>query len=156
MTESAPPLVVVVGGCGHVGLPLSLALGAAGLRTAAYDIDLTAVTQVQQGSMPFKEPGAEDLLRRLLPTGDFFATIEPAVLRTADTVIVVVGTPVDETLNPDPDSVPGAVRALAPFLHDGQLLILRSTVYPGVTKLVGAVGKIRTEPRRRVLPGAHR
>jgi UDP-N-acetyl-D-mannosaminuronic acid dehydrogenase len=48
----------------------------------------------------------------------------------------VIGTPVDEHLNPDPQVVPAAVEALAPHLRPGQLLVLRSTVYPGVTALV--------------------
>jgi UDP-N-acetyl-D-mannosaminuronic acid dehydrogenase len=51
-------------------------------------------------------------------------------------VIVVIGTPIDEHLNPDLNAVPGAIADIASSLHDGQLLVLRSTVYPGVTALV--------------------
>ena len=50
--------------------------------------------------------------------------------------MVVIGTPVDEHLNPDPHVVPSAVESLAPQLRPGQLLVLRSTVYPGVTAMV--------------------
>src|SRR4029077_463822 len=53
-----------------------------------------------------------------------------------DAVIIVIGTPVDEHLNPDPQAVPTAIEAIAPHLRDGQLLVLRSTLYPGVTALV--------------------
>ena len=49
----------------------------------------------------------------------------------------MIGTPVDEHLNPDPQAVPLAIESLAPHLVDGQLIVLRSTVYPGVTRLVG-------------------
>ncbi len=50
--------------------------------------------------------------------------------------MVVVGTPVDEHLNPDPHAVIAAIEAVADELVDGQLLVLRSTVFPGVTRLV--------------------
>lgn len=51
-------------------------------------------------------------------------------------MIVVIGTPVDEHLNPDPNAIPAALDACSVYFRDGQLLILRSTVYPGVTALV--------------------
>jgi UDP-N-acetyl-D-mannosaminuronic acid dehydrogenase len=51
-------------------------------------------------------------------------------------VVVVIGTPVDEHLNPDPVAVRRAIEDCSPFLADGQLLVLRSTVYPGVTESV--------------------
>jgi UDP-N-acetyl-D-mannosaminuronic acid dehydrogenase len=51
-------------------------------------------------------------------------------------VVVVIGTPVDEHLNPDPNAIPKALDACSQYFRDGQLLVLRSTVYPGVTALV--------------------
>jgi UDP-N-acetyl-D-mannosaminuronic acid dehydrogenase len=53
-----------------------------------------------------------------------------------DIVVVVIGTPIDEHLNPDPHAIPRALGPAAPYFRDGQLVILRSTVYPGVTRLV--------------------
>jgi UDP-N-acetyl-D-mannosaminuronic acid dehydrogenase len=50
--------------------------------------------------------------------------------------VVVIGTPVDEHLNPDQQAIPVALGGCAPHLRDGQLLVLRSTVFPGVTALV--------------------
>ena len=55
---------------------------------------------------------------------------------TAEHVVVVIGTPVDEHLNPDQAAIPKALSGCAPYLRDGQLLVLRSTVFPGVTALV--------------------
>jgi UDP-N-acetyl-D-mannosaminuronic acid dehydrogenase len=49
---------------------------------------------------------------------------------------VVIGTPVDSHLAPDPQAVPRAVEELADWFRPGQLLVLRSTVYPGVTAQV--------------------
>lgn len=128
--------VCVVGGCGHVGLPLALALARSGLSTVAFDIDDLAVTSVNSGQMPFEEPKAPKMLVEELASGRFRASIDKTEVAKADVVIVVIGTPVDEHLNPDPLAVPDAVDQLVDSLRDDQLLILRSTVYPGVTELV--------------------
>lgn len=128
--------VVVVGGCGHVGLPLALALARAGRPTVAYDLNATAVESVNGGVMPFDEPEAPTVLREVLDSGAFRASTDPGSVAAAGIVIVVIGTPVDEHLNPDTQAVADAVAALGPHLRDGQLLVLRSTVYPGVTALV--------------------
>jgi UDP-N-acetyl-D-mannosaminuronic acid dehydrogenase len=128
--------VVVVGGCGHVGLPLALVLADRGLRVTSYDIDQAAVEGVMAGRMPFEEAGAAPLLARCLADGRFDATSDPVVVSEAEVLVVVIGTPVDEHQNPDPDAVRRAVSLMADQLRDGQLLVLRSTVYPGVTRLV--------------------
>jgi UDP-N-acetyl-D-mannosaminuronic acid dehydrogenase len=64
------------------------------------------------------------------------ATMDPSDVARAANIVVVIGTPVDEHLDPRPTAVPDAIAALAPHLRDGQLLILRSTLYPGVTAMV--------------------
>ena len=128
--------VVVVGGCGRVGLPLGIALAQAGLRTTAFDINPAAVDVVNGATMPFDEPDADWRLEEVRESGMFDASTDPAVLSTAEHVIVVVGTPVDEHLNPDPQVVRDAIKGFAHHLRDGQVLILRSTVFPGVTRLV--------------------
>jgi UDP-N-acetyl-D-mannosaminuronic acid dehydrogenase len=135
----APVDVVVVGGCGHVGLPLAIAFADRGLRTVAFDLDPDAVESVRQGRMPFDEPDAPARLAKVLEEGLFTATTEAAAVGAAEHVVVVVGTPVDEHLNPDAQAVPRAVEQLEEHLRDGQLLVLRSTVYPGVTAMVEKV-----------------
>jgi UDP-N-acetyl-D-mannosaminuronic acid dehydrogenase len=130
------PKVAVVGGCGHVGLPLAMALADRGCDVTAYDINPSAVTLVNAGEMPFLEPGAPDVMARIVRSGLFRASSDPTVVTNAEILIVVVGTPVDEHLNPDAEAVPNTVAALKEYLRPGQLLILRSTVYPGVTRLV--------------------
>jgi UDP-N-acetyl-D-mannosaminuronic acid dehydrogenase len=128
--------VAVVGGCGHVGLPLALAFAERGLSVAAYDLDPGAVARVASGEMPFDEPGAPEALKRVLASSRLRVTTDPSVVSSAENVIVVIGTPVDEHLNPDPHVVPAAVETLSPHFRPGQLLVLRSTVYPGVTAMV--------------------
>jgi len=128
--------ICVVGGCGHVGLPLAMAFARTGISVVAFDINPVAVDLVNGKTMPFDEPEASAILSQIIDAGLFRASTDPAEVAQADAVIVVVGTPVDEHLNPDTQAVPDAVAALVPYLRDDQLLVLRSTVYPGVTRLV--------------------
>ncbi|MDX6358765.1 MAG: UDP-N-acetyl-D-mannosaminuronic acid dehydrogenase [Nocardioidaceae bacterium] len=124
---------VVVGGCGHVGLPLAIAFASRGLNVAVLDVDAAAVELVRSGELPFREDGAREPLRQALADGGLHVTMDVEVIGRSEAVVVVIGTPVDEHLNPDPRAV---TRALDPNLHlyrDGQLIVLRSTVYPGVT-----------------------
>src|SRR5207245_6961097 len=114
--------VTVVGGCGHVGLPLAIAFADRGLRSVAYDINAAAVERVNSGELPVREDGATEVLRRGLDEGRFFATSDAAAAGRADVVVVVIGTPVDQHLNPDPRAVPNALAEILPVLHDGQLL----------------------------------
>jgi UDP-N-acetyl-D-mannosaminuronic acid dehydrogenase len=127
--------VVVVGGCGHVGLPLGLAFADRGLQVTLFDTNRAAVDIVNGGGLPFDEPGAQVVLDRTVGTA-LTATTDPSTISDAEHIVIVIGTPVDEHLNPDPQAVPRAIEALAEHLRDGQLLVLRSTLYPGVTALV--------------------
>ena len=131
--------VVVVGGCGHVGLPLAIILASKKLKVIAFDTNTQAVATVNSGKMPFDEPGALEVLTEALRAKLFSASSDKTLVSTAEHVIVVIGTPVDEHLNPDPEVVPNVVAQLLDVLTDGQHLVLRSTVYPGVTKLVEKV-----------------
>ena len=128
--------VVVVGGCGHVGLPLGVALAEVGLNVALLDTSPEAVKTVNDGRAPFLEPGLAEALQHSRAAGKLVATCNPTCVGTADAVVIVIGTPVDEHLNPDPNAVVAAIGAIADRMRDGQLVVLRSTVDPGVTDLV--------------------
>jgi len=128
--------VVIVGGCGHVGLPLGIVLASKGrLQVHLLDVDQRKVDLVNSGVMPFMERGADELLRDVAGSS-LKATLDPACLSQADAVITVVGTPVDRHLNPTVGDVYRSIDALLGRMRDGTLLVLRSTVYPGVSKLV--------------------
>jgi UDP-N-acetyl-D-mannosaminuronic acid dehydrogenase len=118
---------VVVGGCGHVGLPLAIALASRGVAVAIYDVSEPAVAAVAAGTMPFYEPGAAALLRSALAAGSLTVTGDPAVISSAEHVVVTVdGRVVDSTVE---SQLPG----WAHYLVAGQLLVLRSTVPPSGT-----------------------
>jgi UDP-N-acetyl-D-mannosaminuronic acid dehydrogenase len=130
--------VCVVGGCGHVGLPLAITFAHRGLRVAVHDVNDRTVRQVREGRMPFLESGAEPLLRGVVGKSLHVAN-DPDLVSKARYVIVVVGTPVDEHLNPTFHAIRRFFAGLLPRLRDGQCLVLRSTVYPGTTEKVGAM-----------------
>jgi UDP-N-acetyl-D-mannosaminuronic acid dehydrogenase len=119
-----------------VGLPLGLALADSGLHVTLYDSNSFAVERVLSGTMPHLEPGAQEVLVRTLADGTLTASAKPSSVGESENLIVVIGTPVDEHLNPDPGAVVSALEDVAHELVDGQILILRSTVFPGVTKMV--------------------
>jgi UDP-N-acetyl-D-mannosaminuronic acid dehydrogenase len=126
--------VAVVGGCGHVGLPLAVAFASRGLKVVIQDINADAVATVNRGELPFREDGAQPLLNQALADDRLHVTTDVEVLGAAEVVVVVIGTPVDEHLNPDPRAVKQALQTSLPSFRDGQLIVLRSTVYPGVTR----------------------
>jgi UDP-N-acetyl-D-mannosaminuronic acid dehydrogenase len=127
--------VCVVGGCGHVGLPLAIAFAESGLRVSIYDIDSEAVKTVSAGIMPFREEGAAELLR-VHAGKKVCASTQPDAVAESRYVVVVIGTPVDEHLNPTFYAIRGFFNGLTPYLRDGQCIVLRSTVFPGTTSKV--------------------
>ena len=135
-STSADLDLVVLGGAGHVGLPLSLAFARAGLKVGIFDISQPALDRIAAGEMPFLEIGADELLKELMPTGRLILSVEADILARTMQVVVVIGTPVDEFLGPSMTVFERAVGQIAPHLRDGALVILRSTVYPGTTAYV--------------------
>jgi UDP-N-acetyl-D-mannosaminuronic acid dehydrogenase len=119
-----------------VGLPFAIAFADRGARVGIYDTSAEAVALVNAARLPFDEPGAAPVLERVVAEGRLLASTDPAIVGTAANVVVVIGTPVDEHLNPDQTAIPRALDVCSEYFRDGQLLVLRSTVYPGVTALV--------------------
>ncbi|HSS60980.1 MAG TPA: nucleotide sugar dehydrogenase [Candidatus Limnocylindrales bacterium] len=128
--------LVIVGGCGHVGLPLALSLADSGFRVGINDVDEIKIAQVKAGHVPFRETGADALLAKLLPTGRLELSPDPSMLQRTHTVILVIGTPIDEFMNPSVRIFERVLDELMPHLQNGSLVILRSTVFPGTTETV--------------------
>jgi UDP-N-acetyl-D-mannosaminuronic acid dehydrogenase len=125
--------LAMVGGCGHVGLPLGLAFARKGHQVDLLDTHAGHVADVNAGRMPFHEDDAGPLLSELVRSGRLKATTDAAVLEDAAAVIVTIGTPVDEYLDPSVVTFDRAVTELIARMRPGQLLVLRSTVFPGMT-----------------------
>jgi UDP-N-acetyl-D-mannosaminuronic acid dehydrogenase len=125
--------LAIVGGCGHVGLPLGLAFARKGYQVDLFDTSAERVAQVNAGRMPFHEDDAEELLKDTLARGLLKATTDTAALEDASAIIVTIGTPVDEYLDPSVCEFDRSLQKLVEQVRPGQLLVLRSTVFPGVT-----------------------
>jgi UDP-N-acetyl-D-mannosaminuronic acid dehydrogenase len=123
----------IVGGCGHVGLPLGIAFVEAGAHVTLMDTDDQRVRDVAERRMPFLERGADEALPRALATGRLRTTASLDMVAEHDHIIVTIGTPVDEFLDPKISIFDRGISAVLDRMRDGQMLILRSTVFPGVT-----------------------
>ena len=128
--------VCVVGGCGHVGLPLAITFADCGIRTAIYDINEKALTRVARGEMPFLERGAAPKLKKTLKNKKLLVSDDPRVISDSEHIIIIIGTPIDEFLNPRLQDIHRTLKELQKYLRGGQTIILRSTIYPGTTRLV--------------------
>ena len=123
-------------GIGRVGLPLALVFAEKGFFVYGVDIDKNKVLVVNSGKMPFIEEGADALLEKwrgksFVATTDFQYATE-----NSDTIVLTLGTPVDEHLNPIFSQIEAVIRNIIYNLHAGQLIILRSTVSPGTTEYI--------------------
>lgn len=127
--------ISIIGGCGHVGIPLGLALAHAGHYVNLVDINQAAVESINSGTLPFIEEGADEIMRQVLHK-NLYATLDRAVVKSSDVVFFVTGTPVDEHHNPKVHDVLNVINAYLEYLNSNTLVILRSTVYPGVIDIV--------------------
>ncbi len=130
------PRIAVLGGCGHVGLPLALTFASKGCDVTIVDVNAAAVAEVNAGRIGFMERGADALLTRHAGK-NLRATTEVSGVAGADAVVCVIGTPVDEHLNPQVGKLLVVAESLRPHLRRDQLFVLRSTVYPGATERLG-------------------
>jgi UDP-N-acetyl-D-mannosaminuronic acid dehydrogenase len=138
-TVAAAPLgtaqadITVVGGAGHVGVPLVLAFAEAGMTVNINDLNEETLATLRSGKLPFIEHGAGPLLIKALADNRLIFSSSPSAISRNGPVVITVGTPVDEFLNPVQKVVQDCIDALLPYVNDNQLLVLRSTVYPGTT-----------------------
>ena len=125
--------VCIIGGCGHVGLPLGIIFSNKGLNVSLYDTNSKSVDEINSGSMPFVEAGADKLLKKLI-NKNLHATTDMSVISNSKYIIVTIGTPIDEYLNPNFKLLEEVFSKFIPYLNDSQIIIIRSTVFPGSTE----------------------
>lgn len=128
--------VSILGGAGHVGLAMGLVLVDAGHRVTLIDQDRSKLETIRSGELPYAEPQGEELLAAGLDAGRIETDTDVAAVADADVVVVVVGTPIDEHNNPQMDNFLTLIDEVSDHLHDEQLVVLRSTIYPGTTAIV--------------------
>jgi UDP-N-acetyl-D-mannosaminuronic acid dehydrogenase len=126
--------ITVIGGAGHVGVPLVLAFADAGLRVNVNDLNRDGLEALKAGRLPFIEHGAEPVLAKALANQRLVFTHSPNLISNGGPVVITIGTPIDEFLNPIRKVVQSCIDSALPALKDGQLIVLRSTVFPGTTE----------------------
>jgi UDP-N-acetyl-D-mannosaminuronic acid dehydrogenase len=127
--------VCIVGGVGRVGLPLGISFAQSGKKVVLYDIDRKTMDIVLEGRMPFKEDGADEVLREVVGK-TLFVSDERDSISQSTYVVIVIGTPVDEHLNPKFKVFKDFFLDIMDLIGDDQHIVLRSTVYPGTTEKV--------------------
>ncbi len=124
--------VVVIGGCGRLGLRISLIAANKDHNVTAIDIDDERINEIKHGSLPFTEQGAEIYLEQALKSKSLKLNLEYDVIADAEIIIITIGTPVDSNLNPSLEPVAGAIFDISGYLKRNQLIIFRNTLSPAI------------------------
>ena len=124
---------VCVVGLGYVGLPTASLLANRGFRVHGVDVNPMVVEFITQGKAHISEPDLDVLVRAAVNSGNLTAGLEPM---SADVFIIAVPTPFQDNHVPDVSYVEAATRAIAPYIAEGNLIILESTSPVGTTEKV--------------------
>lgn len=131
MATQARKTVAVVG-LGYVGLPLAVRASERGYRVVGFDTNEEKIALLNQGKSPIEDRFLEENISRFR----FEATSDAKKLGTADVILICVPTPVDESFYPDLTPVISASELIAAHAKKGALVVLESTVNPGVSEEV--------------------
>lgn len=130
--ESREARVGIVG-LGYVGLPLAVEFAEAGFTVIGVDVTEEKVAMLNNGESYVGDIPSERLAP-LVKNGKFSASVDYGVLKDVDAVSICVPTPLRKTKDPDMSYVIKAVDSVTAVAHDGMLIILESTTYPGTTE----------------------
>jgi len=122
-------------GLGYVGLSLAVELARAGFTVRGIDVDLERVARLNRGQSYLVDV-ATDTLAPLVSSGRLTATTAFDEAGQADALIICVPTPLRKSKEPDISFIVASLESLVPHLHQGQLLVLESTTFPGTTEEV--------------------
>jgi UDP-N-acetyl-D-glucosamine dehydrogenase len=117
---------------GYVGLPLALLFSNERFRITGFDIAQSKVETLNAGGSYIVRISPEEIQEAR--KAGFRATADYSEIANMDAVIICVPTPLNEYHEPDLSYVTGTVQSIAPHVHDGQLIVLESTTYPGTTE----------------------
>jgi UDPglucose 6-dehydrogenase len=122
-------------GTGFVGVVTAAVLAKLGNTVVGLDIDEKKVASLREGHVPFFEPGLEELLQETQKAGQLtFTTDYPSAISGAEVIMIMVGTPTKADGSADLSYVQSAATALAPYLYEGAIVVIKSTVPPGTNK----------------------
>src|SRR3954451_15175593 len=131
--ESREARIGIVG-MGYVGLPLALLFSDERFRVTGFDISTDKVSTLNAGGSYIMRIRPEEITNA--HRSGFSATSHYSSIQDMDAVIICVPTPLNEYHEPDLSYITGTVNSIAPHIHDGQLIVLQTTTYPGTTEEV--------------------
>ncbi|MDP4164334.1 MAG: nucleotide sugar dehydrogenase [Bacillota bacterium] len=125
--------VIGVVGLGYVGLPLAVEKAKAGYKVIGFDVQESRVEQVNMGVNYIGDVVDQDLAD-MIKEGRLVATTDYAMIKEVDAVAICVPTPLDVYQQPDTSYVESSASQIAKYSHEGMLVVLESTTYPGTTE----------------------
>lgn len=129
---------ICVVGLGYIGLPTAALLANRGYDIHGVDVVQSTVDTINNGEIHIVEPELDTFVRSAVNSGRLKASLTPA---EADVFIIAVPTPFHEGFVPNVDYVIEATEAIAPYIKEGDIVILESTSPVGTTELVGSTIK---------------
>lgn len=127
---------VAVVGFGYIGSVIGAVLASRGCRVTGIDLNAQLVADISAGRCPLPEPGLSALVSEQVAAGRLSATTDMAAVAGTDMIVITVGTPLSDSFDADLGHIRAACSAIAPHVHDGQVIVIKSTVPPGVTRLM--------------------
>lgn len=134
MTGPAQAPDVAVIGFGYIGSVIAAVLAERGLGVVGIDTNAGMIAAVQTGRCPIPEPGLAALVAAGVASGRLTASTDPAAATGARAILITVGTPLSDDFEADLSHIRAACSGVAPYVHDGQIVMIKSTVPPGTTR----------------------
>ncbi len=128
--------ISIIGGTGHVGLPLGLAFSTQKFKVQLIDLDQRSVQMVNHGKLPFTEENGEKVLKRAINNKKIIASTNIELIKKSKYIIICIGTPIKSNLKPELKYFIDFFRKLKKHLKKSHILIIRSSVYPGICNKV--------------------
>jgi UDP-N-acetyl-D-mannosaminuronic acid dehydrogenase len=136
---------VSVVGLGYIGLPTATVVANQGFQVYGLDVNQHAVDTINRGEIHIVEPGLDAMVKKVVEKGLLKASLEP---HPADVFVIAVPTPFKENHEPDTSYIESALRAIAPVLKAGNLVLLESTSPVGTTEWMAcALSELRSDLR---------
>lgn len=128
--------ICIVGGLGHIGLPLGIVFASKGLKVCLQDINKESAELVSKGKLPFIEYEAEPLLKKVVNNGNLTISLDTKSISEAKNIIITIGTPVDEYMNSRTREFLEFISSLKEHINPDQLIIIRSSVAPNACEQI--------------------
>ena len=128
---------VCVIGTGYVGLVTGACLSGSGNNVICVDIDEDKIRSLEEGHVPFYEPGLEDIVKKNVKEGRLHFTSDIAYgVKNSLIILIAVGTPPNEDGSADMQYVVAAARSIGEHMNDYKIVVTKSTVPVGTTEMV--------------------